>query len=76
MSETTIKNQLNDYLPLLTSRQQELVLELVKSILKVDDRNKRISKKQYNKELEEAIARVEEEGGVYHKDALMELSKW
>ena len=34
------------------------------------------TKKQYNKELDEAVARIEKGNFVSHKDALKELSKW
>lgn len=37
---------------------------------------KRISNKQYNKEITEAANRIEKGNFVKHKDALKELSKW
>ena len=36
---------------------------------------KRISKKQYNKEIDEAVARIEKGHFVTHEDALKELAK-
>lgn len=36
---------------------------------------KRISKKQYNKELNEAVARIEKGHFVSHKEALKQLAK-
>ena len=41
-----------------------------------DKNTERISKKNYNKELEEAIARIDKGDFVTHKSALKELSKW
>lgn len=41
-----------------------------------DKNTGRISKKDYNKELEEAIARIDNGDFVTHKSALKELSKW
>ena len=76
MTTTTIKKQVDNYLPLLTSRQQTLVLEMIKSFLNVDSDTKRISRKQYNKELDDAVARIESGNYVSHKDAVKELSKW
>ena len=76
MTTTAIKKQVDDYLPLLSARQQALVLEMIKSFLDVDSDTKRISRKQYNKELDEAAARVENGNFVSHKDAVKELSKW
>jgi hypothetical protein len=76
MTRTAIKKQFDHYLPLLSPKQQTLLLEMVKSFLNVDKDTKRISKKQYNKEINEAVARIEKGKFVTHKDALKELSKW
>lgn len=76
MTPTAIKKQVDNYLPLLTSRQQTLVLEMIKNFLNVDSDTKRISRKQYNKELDEAVVRIESGNSVSHKDAVTELSKW
>ena len=76
MTTATIKKQVDNYLPLLSSKQQALVLDMIKSFLNVDNDAKRISRKQYNKELNEAVARIEKGNSVSHKDALKELSKW
>ena len=76
MTATTIKKQVDNYLPLLSEKQQTLVLELIKSFLNVDKDVKRVSKKQYNKDLNDAVLRIEKGNSVAHKDALKELSKW
>lgn len=76
MTTAAIKKQFDGYLPLLTVKQQELILEMIKSFLETDKGSKRISKKQYNKELEEAVARIEKGQFVSHSEALKELSKW
>ncbi|MES2838076.1 MAG: hypothetical protein V4667_11170 [Bacteroidota bacterium] len=76
MTPTAIKKQFDGYLPLLTNKQQELVLEMVKSFLNVDKDVKRISRKQYNKEVNEAVSRIEKGNFVKHDVALKELSKW
>ena len=76
MTATTIKKQVDNYLPLLSPKQQTLVLELIKSFLNVDKDVKRISRKQYNKELNAAVSRMEKGNSISHKDALKELSKW
>ena len=76
MTSTAIKKQVDSYLPLLTSKQQNLVLEMIKTFLNVDSDNKRITKKQYNKEINDAVARIEKGESVSHNDALKELSKW
>jgi len=75
MTSTTIKKQLDKYLPLLSDKQQSLLLEMAKSFLNVDQETKRITRKQYNKEITEAVDRVEEGNFVSHDDALKELSE-
>ena len=75
MTSTTIKKQFDEYLPLLSNKQQALLLEMVKSFLNIDKDIKRITRKQYNKELDEAVNRVENGNFVTHEDALKELSK-
>lgn len=76
MTTAAIKKQFDAYLPLLTAKQQTLLLEMVKSFLNVDKDTKRITKKQYNKELNDAVALIESGNFVSHKDAVKELSKW
>ena len=76
MTTTAVKKQVDNYLPLLTSKQQTLVLEMIKNFLNVDNDTKRISRKQYNKEINEAVARIENGKSISNKDALKELSKW
>jgi len=76
MTTAAIKKQFDGYLPLLTVKQQSLLLEMVKSFLNVDKDVKRITRKQYNKEIAEAVARIEKGNFVTHEDALKELSKW
>jgi len=53
-----------------------LLLEIVKSFLNVDKDAKRITRKQYNIEIKEAVTRIEKGNFVKHEDALKELSKW
>ena len=76
MTATAIKKQVDNYLPLLSAKQQTLILEMIKSFLNVDKDTKRISRKQYNKEINDAVSRIEKGIFVTHKDALKELSKW
>lgn len=73
MATTTVKKQLDEYLPLLSDKQQALLLEMVKSFLNVDQETKRITRKQYNKEITEAVDRVEEGNFITHDDAIKEL---
>jgi len=76
MTTTAIRKQVDNYLPLLSTKQQTLILEMIKSFLNVDKDTERISRKQYNKEINDAVARIEKGNFVTQKDALKELSKW
>ena len=76
MTATAIKKQVDSYLPLLSAKQQTLILDMIKTFLNVDKDTKRISRKQYNKEINEAVTRIEKGNSVSHKDALKELSQW
>ena len=76
MTTKAIKKQVEDYLPMLSTKQQVLVLEMIKSLLHVDNENKRITRKQYNKELDEAVERIEKGTSISHKDVLKEIAKW
>ena len=76
MTSTAIRKQVDTFLPLLTSKQQILVLEMIKTFLNVDKETKRITRKQYNKEINGAVNRMEKGDSVSHNQALKELSKW
>ena len=46
MTSTALKKQFDEYLPLLSSKQQAMVLDLVKSLLNIDNDVKRITRKK------------------------------
>jgi len=76
MKATAIKKELNSYLPLLTVKQQELLLEMAKNILHIDTSSQRISIKQYNKEI--ALAEKQIANGKYttQEDLEKEVEGW
>ena len=76
MKTSTIKKELNTYLPMLSENQQTLVLDMVKSILQIDNKEKRISIAQYNKEIEAAEKEVREGKTVSHKEVVKQSKKW
>jgi len=76
MSSKAIKTQVEQYLPLLSAKQQTLVLEMIKSFLNVDSDTKKITRKQYNQELNDAVERIEKGNAVSQAAAENELSKW
>lgn len=76
MTSITIKKKLDEYLPLLTVKQQELLLEMVITILKVEPNAKRISLKQYNKEIAKAEKSIEKGNFISQKDLEKKSKKW
>ena len=76
MTTTQIKKELNAYLPLLTGRQQEILLDMVKNLLNIDKKEKRISIEQYNKEIESSMKQINEGKSVSHSEILKQSKKW
>jgi hypothetical protein len=76
MTLTQIKKELAAYLPLLSERQQEVVLDMVKNLLHIDKKEKRISLEKYNQEIEASVKQVREGKVVYHSEILKESKKW
>lgn len=76
MASSSIKKQVANYLPLLSEQQQVLVLDMIKGFLNVDKDSGRVTRKQYNKEVDTAANRVEEGNAVSHDVAKKELAKW
>lgn len=76
MTSTQVKKQLDTYLPLLTVRQQEILLEMVKNILHIDQKEKRITVDQYNDELHASLKQIEAGETVSHKDVLKQSKAW
>ena len=76
MNATSIKKELNAYLPLLSASQQTLVLDMVKSILHIDSKEKRISTEQYNKEIELAVKEIRAGKSISHDDVVNKSKKW
>ncbi len=77
MTAASIRKQVDDYLPLLTAKQQVLILEMMKSMLNLDTGAEHMTLKQYNDELNDAAARVNEGNFVTHAEALKKLKrKW
>ncbi|MEI6489975.1 MAG: hypothetical protein WCP52_13480 [Bacteroidota bacterium] len=75
MTATAVKKQLATYLPLLNLKQQTLLLDVVKSILNVDETETRLGIKKYNKELKDAEIRISKGKFVSHEQVEKELLK-
>lgn len=76
MNSTVVKKELFTYLPLLSERQQTLVLDMVKSILHIDTKEKDISIEQYNVDIELVVKEIREGKKLSHKDVVKQSEKW
>jgi hypothetical protein len=76
MTTTALKKELSTYLPLLSERQQTLVLDMVKNFLHVDGKEVRMSVEQYNNEIEKALKESKQGKVVSHQDVLKQSKKW
>lgn len=71
MSAPLIDSELNKYWSLLTLVQKESILSVIKSFVEPDER---VSMEQYNKEIDQAVARVES-GEFYTHEEVERISK-
>jgi len=71
----TKTSDISIYFSLLTAEQKASVISLIKSFL-INDKNVRISKKQYNKEIDEAEKRIAK--GEFYTEEQVEkiLANW
>lgn len=76
MTTAAIKQELNTYIPLLSARQQTLVLDMIKNILHVDWKEQRISIEQYNAEINSALKEVKSGKSISHKEVAAQSKKW
>ncbi len=76
MESTLLKKQFDTYIPMLEPNQQMVVLEMIKGLIGIENETIRITKKQYNEELDEAVKRIENGQFKSHSEALVALSKW
>ena len=71
MAVHTADSELNKYWPLLTSIQKECIVSVIKSFV---EPTAGVSLEQYNKEIDEAMARVEA-GEFYTHDEVKKMAK-
>lgn len=76
MTLTQVKRELAAYLPLLSERQQEVVLDMVKNLLHIDKKEKRISIEQYNKEIDASVQQIKEGKSINHDQILKKSKEW
>ena len=73
MKAQTANSEIDTYYSLLTPEQRKSVIGLIKSFLKSD---KRITKKQYNAEIEAAEKRIEKGEYLTHEEVKRNSDKW
>jgi hypothetical protein len=76
MATSQVRKELNTYLPLLSDRQQEILLDMIKNLLHIDKKEKHISIEQYNKELDIAMKEIDKGNFTSQSDVLKESKKW
>ena len=76
MSINALEQELYKYLLMLNDAEKKSVLELIKTFLgsRKVDAEERISIEEYNKEIDEAMTRMDS-GEFYSHDEVMEMSK-
>lgn len=72
----TLDKELTKYRKLLDAEQKKSIITLIKSFVHPETKGSRTTVKQYNKELDEAMARIENGDFVKHEDILKEMGKW
>jgi len=71
-----IDKQIVDYLPLLGKEEKKTILDYIKSYVRIKEQPKRISIEQYNKEIEEAMARIDKGEYTTHQELIKESESW
>ena len=77
MAYSTKDKELISYFSLLDEKQKETLLEMIKSFVKPGNSStERVSVEQYNKELDEAMERIEKGEFVTMEELLKEMKTW
>ena len=76
MAARSLDNQLQQYWPLLEKEEKQSILTFIKSFIKIKDAPQRLTIEQYNKELDEAEARMDAGHFTSHEDVLKESESW
>lgn len=76
MTALAIKKQFDSYLPLLTLPQQELLLQMAKSLLHTETQEQRITLKQYNAEIKLAEQEIAKGKFTTQSDLEKESEQW
>jgi hypothetical protein len=72
----SLPDDITVYFSLLSPDQKSSVLSLIKTFVGKNQAAKKISKKQYNKEIAAAERSIKDGNFVSEKDAKLQISKW
>ena len=71
-----IDKQIIDFLQLLGKEEKKTILGFIKSVVKIKEQPKRISIKQYNLEIDEAMARIDAGEYITQEEVEKESKHW
>ena len=77
MTEQSLNKEISTYIGLLSPTQKSSLLSFIKSFFSTEEKTtKRISKKQYNKEIDAAVKRIANGQFLTQEEAEKEMDKW
>ncbi len=82
MATMSLDKQIENYLPFLGKEEKRSLLSVIKSFMKLKEADipqphgQRLTIEQYNKELEDAEARIDAGFFTSHEDVLKESESW
>jgi len=76
MTNLQLKKEFDTYLPMLSNKQQEVILNTIKSILWVDEGDKRLTIEEYNRELDESEKEIKEGRFKTQAQVVKLVKKW
>ncbi len=77
MATMSLDKQINQYLPLLANEEKQSILSVIMSFVKLRESSiARISIEQYNKELDEAEAEMDNGDFISQEDAKKQAESW
>ncbi len=72
-----LDSEIQKYLPLLGNEEKQSILSVIKSFLSLKKENSEtINIEQYNKEIDEAMARINNGAFTTHEDLEKEMELW
>ena len=76
MATKSLENQIVQFLPMLEKDEKQSILSVIKSFMKVKEKNSRLTIKEYNRLLDEAEKRYDAGSFTKHEDVLKEAESW